>query len=162
MWRNYILCTRYVYQAPFLVLWNSNKYTPKNIFSWWCMFNAFLLMCEVSFFTTYGKNGTHIFDTKVFVSVASLCGVVGSPSWFTKCLIGKTGNIWWVVYINSKCMYSSKNSVCTIIEFAIVHNVNYVNSSWPFISWWSSATNVSGTIFTEIPYLKYLEVIFVP
>ena len=32
-----------------------------------------------------------MFDTEGFVPVASLCGVVGSPYWFIKLLIGKTG-----------------------------------------------------------------------
>ena len=39
---------------------------------------------------------------KFFVPFASLCGVVGSPSWFAKCLIGRTGNIWTIMYIDDK------------------------------------------------------------
>ena len=53
------------------------------------MFNAFMSMCAVTFRTAHGKHRTRIFDTKGFVPVASLCGVVSSPSWFIKCLIGK-------------------------------------------------------------------------
>ena len=57
----------------------------------------------------------HIFDTKDFILVASLCDVSGSPSWFTKWLIGRTGNIWGVMYINAKFMSSSKTLGCTTI-----------------------------------------------
>ena len=31
MWRKYFLCTRYVYEVPFLVLWNSTEDTPKTV-----------------------------------------------------------------------------------------------------------------------------------
>ena len=54
----------------------------------------------VAFRTKYGQNKTHGFDTEGSVPVASLCGIVGLPSYFTKCLIGKTVNMWSVVYIN--------------------------------------------------------------
>ena len=57
------------------------------------VFNAFLPTFSVTFHTTHGQNKTHWFDTGGFVPVSSLCGIVGSPSWFIKFLIGKTGNI---------------------------------------------------------------------
>ena len=49
--------------------------------------------CAVAFLTTHGYNKAHRFYTEGFIEVASLCGAVGSKSWFTKCLIGITGNI---------------------------------------------------------------------
>ena len=98
------------------------------------------------------------FDTEFFVPVTSLCGVVGSLSWFTKCLIGRTRNILSFVYINEKCIYSSENRACTIIECAIVCNVNHVTSTWPLIYLWSGATNAIHTPRTEIPSWNSLEV----
>ena len=64
------------------------------------MFNAFVSTCEVAFCTTHGQNKTHSYDTEGFVSVAILCGIVGSQSWFTKCWIGRTGDILSVMYIH--------------------------------------------------------------
>ena len=64
------------------------------------MLKGFVSACTVAFCTTHGNNKTCGFYTESFVPVASLFGVVGSPSWYTKCLIGITENIWSVVYIN--------------------------------------------------------------
>ena len=106
------------------------------------MFNSFFSTCAVAFRTTHGQNKTCGFDTKGFMQFAILCGVLGSLSWFTKCLIVRTGNILSVVYINEKCIYSSETRVCTIIEYVIAWNVRHVTSTWQFISWWYSAANV--------------------
>ena len=64
------------------------------------MFNAFVSTCEVSFHTTHQQNKTRMLDTEGLITVEILCGVVSSLSWFTKCLIGRTGNILSVLYIN--------------------------------------------------------------
>ena len=61
------------------------------------MFNAFLSTCEVDFCTTHGQNTTRRFDTEGFVPVASFYDVMASQYWYTKCLIGRPGNIWRVV-----------------------------------------------------------------
>ena len=62
-------------------------------------------MCAVAFCITHGNNKTRRFDNKGFVPFASLCGVVGSPSLFYKCLIGITVDILSGVYINAKLIY---------------------------------------------------------
>ena len=103
-----------------------------------------------------------IFDTEGFIPVASLCGVVDSQSWFIKCLIGKTGKILSVVYINEQCMYLSETHACTIIDCSIFLNVFHVTSTWPLILWWSDDDNISCTTFTERPSWNYLEVNCVP
>ena len=54
------------------------------------MFNAFLSTCAVALRTTHGQNNTRKCDTEGFVPVASLNGVVGSPSLFIRSLIGRT------------------------------------------------------------------------
>ena len=43
-----------------------------------------LRQCVQSLFIKYMKNRTPIFDTEVFVPVASLCGVVGLPSFLPR------------------------------------------------------------------------------
>ena len=64
---------------------------PRNPFcAWWCIFNAFVSIYAVDFRTTHGQNNTHKCDTEGFVPVASLCGVVVSPSSFMRCLVGRT------------------------------------------------------------------------
>ena len=81
---------------------------PWNPFcAWWRIFNVFVSTCAVDFRTTHGQNKRHKCDTKGFVPVASLYGVVRSPSSFIRSLIGRTGNIWSVVYINAKWTYIS-------------------------------------------------------
>ena len=87
----------------------------KPFCEWWHMFNTFVSTCSVAFCTTQGQNKTRSFDTEGFVPVASLCGIIGSLSWFKKCLIGITGNIWSVVDINTKSIYHSETRTCTII-----------------------------------------------
>ena len=97
----------YVYDVPFFMLWNSNKDTPKTNSELWLTFNAFVLMWETDFCTKHGQK-TRRFYAEGFVTVDSLCGAVGSPSWFTKCLIGRTGNILSVMHINANCIYLSE------------------------------------------------------
>ena len=92
-----------------------------------------------------------MFDTEGFVLVSSLCGVVGSPSWFTRFLIGRTGNILSVVYINAKCIFLSETDVFTIMECAIVSDFCHVTSILPFISWCSGVSNTNPTQHIEIP-----------
>ena len=99
------------------------KIPQKPFCDWWCMFNTFVSTRSVAFCTTPGKNETRRFYTKGFGLVSRLCGVVGSLSWFTKFLIGSKINIWSVVYINSKFIYSSETRVFTIIKCVIVCNV---------------------------------------
>ena len=48
---------------------------------------------KLAFRTTHGQNKTRECETEGFVPVASLCGVVGSPSSFIRSLIGITGNM---------------------------------------------------------------------
>ena len=129
---------------------------------WWRMFNSFISTCVVAFNTTHRQNKARMFDTECLVPVASLCGVVGSPSWLSKYLISRIGGIWSVVYINTKCMCLSENRVCTIIECEIVRNVRHVTSTWPLIFWWSGAANFSRTTCTERPYRNSLGVNCVP
>ena len=126
------------------------------------MFNEFVPTCEVAFRTTHIKNKICWFDTEGFVPVSSLCGVVGSPYWFTKCLIGRTEDIWPVVYMNRRFIYTSKTCACTIIECEIVNNVCHITSTWPFISWWYGPANDSHTTHTERPSWNSLEVNCVP
>ena len=88
---------------------------PRNTFcAWWRIFNVFVSTCAVAFRTTHGQNKTRKCDTKSFVPVASLYGVVGSPSSFIRSFIGRTGKIWSVVYINEKWTYISGTLACTI------------------------------------------------
>ena len=144
MWRKIFLWTRYVDEVPFLVLWNSNKYIANTLL--WLMTHVWRLSVNVCsrFFTTHGHTRTRIFDTEYFVPFASLCSVIGSPSWFIKCLIGKTVHIWWDVKITTKCVLS-KTRACTIIECAVVRNVYHFNSTWPIIYWWYGGANASCT-----------------
>ena len=134
MWRKYFPCNRHIFELLFLMLWNSNEDTPKTLLWKMVHMNAFVSTCAVAFYTTQGQNKTRRFDTEGFVSVASLCGIVGSLYWFTKCLIGRTGNIWSVVYTNERCIYPSETRACTILECEIVRNVCHVNSTWPLVS----------------------------
>ena len=100
---------------------------------------------ELSVRTTHGKNNTHKWETEGFVPVASLCGVVGLPSLFIISLIGRTGKMWSIVYINAKWTYTSGNLACTIRECATVRNVLQVTSTCQFISWCSGASNIKQT-----------------
>ena len=136
---------------------------PKKPFcDWLSMFNTFPSMCAVIFCTTHGQNVTGGFDTEGLLTVSSLCVIVGSLSWFIKCLIGKTGKMGWVVYIHAKCMYSYETHTFTIIECEIVRNVHHVTSTWLWISWWSGDSNVRRTPCTERPSWNSLEVNFIP
>ena len=141
MWRNYFTCTRYVDEVPFLIFWNTKEDTLKTFYDQWRMFKNFVSKCEVSFRITHWQNKTRRFDTEGFAPVSSLCGVVGSPSWFTKCLIGITGNIWSVVHINVRYIYLPETHVCTIIGCAIFRNVIQVNSTWLFVYWLYGVAN---------------------
>ena len=66
------------------------------------MFNVFVSTCAVAFRTTHRQNKTCKCDTEVFVPVASLYGVVGSPSSFIISLIGRTGkyDLWYTLMRN--------------------------------------------------------------
>ena len=44
--------------------------------------NSFFLTCAVAFRTTHGQHNTRKCDTEGFLPVASLYGVLGSPSLF--------------------------------------------------------------------------------
>ena len=109
------------------------------------MFNVFVSTCAVAFCTTHGQNNTRKCYTEGSVPVSSLCGVVGSPSWFIRSLIGRTEKIWYVVYIHAKWTYTSGTLACTIRECATVRNVLHVTSTCSFISWCSVAANVEQT-----------------
>ena len=126
------------------------------------MFNTFVSTCAVAFRITNGHNKTCSFDTEDFIPISSFYGVVGSLSWFTKCLIGITGNILSVMYFNSKCIYSLETHACTIVECVIVCNVHHVTSTWPFIYWWLGGINARHNPHTEIPSWNSLEVNFAP
>ena len=92
--KNYFKCNRYVDEAPFLCCGIPTKMPQKPFCDWWWIFNASMSTFSVDSSTRYGQNKIGGFDTEGFVPVLSLCGVVGSPYLFTKCLIGRTGNIW--------------------------------------------------------------------
>ena len=150
--------TRY----PFWCCEIPTEISGKLFCCWWYIFNAFVLTCAFSLHTTHVQNKTCRFDTEGFVPVYSLCGIVGPPSWFEKSLIGKTGNIWPVLYINAKFIYSSSTRACTIIEYEIVCNVHHFTSIWPIISWWCGATNDSHNPRTERPFWNSWEVKCMP
>ena len=150
--------TRYIfwcYGIPTKILWNT-------FCAWWRMFIVFVSTWAVAFPKKYGQNNTRKCDTEGFVPVASLCGVVGSPSSFIRYLIGRTGKIWSVVYINARLTYASGTLACTIIECATVRNVLYVTSTCPFISWCPGAANVKRTPRVWHYSLKSVKVNCVP
>ena len=95
---------------------------PWNHFcAWWRIFNVFFSTFAVAFRTTHGQSNTRKCDTGGFVHVASLCGIVGSPSSFIRSLIGRTGKIWSIVYINAKLTYASGTLACTITLRTVAH-----------------------------------------
>ena len=155
MWRNYFRVIDTYMKHPFWCWWIPTNIPQKHFCDWWRIFNSFVSTCAIVFRTTYGKNTTRRFDTEGFVPVDSLYGVVGPPSCFTKFLIGRTGNMWSVVYIIKKC-------ICLPESWVIVCNVCHVNSTYPFIYWWYGAANVIHTALTEIPSWNSLEVNCVP
>ena len=99
------------------------KILRNSFCAWWRMFNFFVSTCAVAFCMTYGKNNTCKCDNEGFVPVSSLCGVFGSPSLFIIFLIGRTGKMWYVVYVNVKWTYTSGTLACTIRECETVRNV---------------------------------------
>ena len=113
--RKYLCLLGMYMRYPFWCCGIQNKIPQKRFFDWWRMFNAFVSTCEVAFCTTHGNNKSSSFDTESFVPVGSLCGIVDSLSWFTNHLIGWTGNILSVVYINKKIIYLSEARAYTII-----------------------------------------------
>ena len=121
--RNYLSSNGYIHKISFLMLWNTHEDAANTFCAWWRIFNVFVSTCAVAFRTTHGKNKTRKCDTEGFVPVASVCGVVGSPPSFIRSLIGRTGKIWSVVYINAKWTYTSGTLACTIRACATVHNV---------------------------------------
>ena len=134
IWRYYLSCTGYVHKIYFFMLLNPNENTAKPFL---CLVTHIQRLCLnmcCSFCTTHGQNKTRKCDTEGFVPVASLCGVVGSPSSFIRYLIGRTGKIWSAVYINAKWTYTSATLACTIRVCATVRNVLQVTSTFLFIS----------------------------
>ena len=121
------------------------KIPRKPFCAWWRMFNLFVSTCAIYLRKTHGQNNTRNCDTEGFVPVASLCGVVGLPFSFIRSLIGRTGKMWFVVYINVKWTYNYGTIAGTIRECATVHNFLQVTSTCPFISWCSGAANVKLT-----------------
>ena len=49
IWRNYLLCTRYIYEVQFLMLWWSNEDTTEYFFIDDVCFNAYVPPCVVAF-----------------------------------------------------------------------------------------------------------------
>ena len=96
-----------------------------------------------------------------FLRFASLNGGVGSTSLFIRSLIGRTGKVWYIVYMNAKWIYTSKTLACTIIECAITHNVLHVTSTCSIIYWCSGAANVKWTTRVWHYSLKSVKVNFV-
>ena len=136
---------------------------PWNPFSaWWRMLNVFISMCAVALRTTHGQNNTRKWDTEGFVPVAILCGVVGSSSFFIRSLIGRTGKMWSVVYINAKWTYTSGTLACTIRECATVRKFLQVTSTCLFISWCSGAANITRTPRVWKSSLNSVEINCVP
>ena len=127
------------------MLWNYNKYTTKPFFAWWRIFNAFLSTCAVAFCTTHEQNNTRKYDTVRFVPVTSLNVVIGLLSLFIRDLIGRTGNKWSVLYMNTKWIYASKTLAYTIRECEIVRNVLHVASTCTFIFWCYRDANIKWT-----------------
>ena len=144
------------------MLWNTNEDTTKRFCAWRRMFNVFVSTCTVAFRTTHGQNNTHKCDTEGFVPVASLYGVVGSPSSFIRYLIGRNGKMWSVVYINAKWTCTSGTLACTIRGCATVRNVLHVTSTCLFIYWCSVAANVKQTTIVWHSSLNPIEVNCVP
>ena len=92
--------------------------------------------------TISGQNNTRKCDTKRFVPVTTLNGVVGLLSSFIRSLIVSTGKIWSIVYIYVKWIYASKTLAFTISECEIVRHVTL---TCPFISWCSVDANIKWT-----------------
>ena len=117
---------------------------PRNPFcDWWRMFNDFVSTFAIAFRTTHVQNIMCKWDTEGFIPVASFCGVVRSPSLFIRSLIGRTGKMWYVVYINVKWTYTYGTLACTIRECSTVRNVLQVTSTCPFVSCCYGAANVN-------------------
>ena len=91
---NLFLYTRYIYEVPFFVVVEFQWIYPEKLFvvDDACL-RRFHPCVKLLFVKHVKKNRTRIFDVEFFVPVSSLCGVVGSPSYFIKCLIGKTGKV---------------------------------------------------------------------
>ena len=149
MIRHYFNRTRYVDEVHILMLWNYDNDTPKT--SLWLMTHIYCLCVNIYICLLYKKrkNNARRFDTEGFVQVYSLCGVVVSLYWFTKCFIGSTENIWSVVYMNEKCKNIFRNP-------CVHHNWMYDsskcstnNSTLSLNSWWSCAPNACNTPRTE-------------
>ena len=130
---------------PFWCCGIPKKILWKLFCTWWSIFNAFLSTCSVAFLTTHEQNNMCKCDTEGFVHVAILIIVVGSQSPFIRCLIGNTGKIWYVVYINVKWIHASETPACTIIECEIVCNVLQVTSTYLLVSWCSRSANIKWT-----------------
>ena len=99
-----------------------------------------------------------LMSNEQIVLVASLYGVVESPSLFIRYLIGRTGKIWSVVFINAKWIYTYETISCTIIECEIVRSVLHATSTCLFIYWCSGAANVKWTLQVWYSCLNSVEV----
>ena len=155
----YLVCTQ---DIIFDAVEFQRRYRKKPFCDWWHIFNAFVPTCAVAFRTTHGKNNTLICSTEGFVPVASLYGVVRSPSSFIRYLMGRTGKIWSIVYINSKWIYSSKTLACTIRECVIVRKGIHVTLTGPFVYWCFVTNNVKWILRVCNSSLKSAEVNSVP
>ena len=118
-------------------------------------------MCSSFPYNTW-ENNMRKCDTEGFVPAASLYGVVGSTFSFIISLIGRTGKIRYVVYINTNWIHASGTLACTIRECAIVRNVLHVTSTCPLIYWCSDAANVKWTPLVRHYSLNCVEINFVP
>ena len=136
---------------------------PRKPFcAWWSIFNAFMPPFAIYFRTTHRKNNTPKCDTEGSIPVAILNGVVVSPSSFIRYFIGRSRKIWYVLYINTKWIYTSETLAYTIRDCTIVRNVLEVTLTCPFISWCSGAANVKWTPRAWNYFLNSFEVNCVP
>ena len=138
------------------------KIPRKPFCAWWHIFNTFVPTCALDFRTKHGQNNIHKCDTKGFVPVAGLNGVLVLPYLFIRSLIVSNGKMWSIVYMNAKWRYAYETLACIISECAIVRNVLHITSTCPFISWCSGADNVKWTPWVWNHSLNSLEVHCVP
>ena len=144
------------------MLWYTHEHAAKLFL--YLVTHVYRLCLNIGCSFTYNtwKNKTQKCDTEGFVPVASMCGVVGLPSSFIISLIGTTGEIWYVVYINVKWTYTSGTLACTIRECETVRNVLLSTSTCIFIYWCSGAANVKTNPLVWHSSLNSFEVNWVP
>ena len=142
IWRYYIPCTWYIHRIPFWCCGITTNMLRKPFCAWWSIVNTFLSTCAVAFRIIHVQNSTRKCDTEGFVPVPTSKYVVFMLSLFLRSLIGRTGKIWSVVYINAKWIYTSETLACDITECDIVRNILHVNLTCLFISWCYGAANI--------------------